>query len=288
MQRRTRSAPSPATVRAAFTLIELLVVVAIIALLVSMLLPSLGRAKRQAGAAVSLSNLRQLGIGLHLYNQTYRGHYPVHSMPTVPKMRWADFLWPFLRSPEVYMSPMLTGEELDNQMRKPFAHTVDPKTGAEIPGQTVYYGGYGYNYQYLGNGRTPDGVRPFHAGDADIRLPARTIAIADTHGSKNGTSHWTSEGVYAIDPPRMSIELGSKGSRKSSATPGPGQYSYCGGDDGDASRRATPAERNLGKVNIVFCDGHADAMTLEEMDDSNANGEPDNGYWTGRGDPNLR
>jgi prepilin-type processing-associated H-X9-DG protein len=44
----------------------------------------------------------------------------------------------------------------------------------------------------------------------------------------------------------------------------------------------------MGKVNIIFCDGHAGSMTLKEMDDSNCDGEPDNGYWTGRGDPNLR
>lgn len=54
--------------RAGFTLVELLVVVAIIGLLVSLLLPALARARRQARNSVCLSNLRQMGIGLVQYS----------------------------------------------------------------------------------------------------------------------------------------------------------------------------------------------------------------------------
>src|SRR5687768_9679296 len=59
-----------------FTLVELLVVIGIIALLVSMLLPALGRAKEQARRAACLSNLRQMGQALHMYANANKGHMP--------------------------------------------------------------------------------------------------------------------------------------------------------------------------------------------------------------------
>jgi len=65
------------TTARAFTLIELLVVVAIIALLISILLPSLARARIQAKLASDKANCKQIGTMMAAYQSEYHGAVPV-------------------------------------------------------------------------------------------------------------------------------------------------------------------------------------------------------------------
>ena len=73
----------PTLARGGFTLVELLVVIGIIALLISILLPALGKAQRQAKRTQCLSNLRQLGTGLMIYANEGKGRYPVQTVNSV-------------------------------------------------------------------------------------------------------------------------------------------------------------------------------------------------------------
>ncbi|GMU82758.1 MAG: prepilin-type N-terminal cleavage/methylation domain-containing protein [Phycisphaerales bacterium] len=93
------------TGRAAFTLIELLVVVAIIALLISILLPALNGARRQGRQTVCLTNMRSMGHAAMLYaqanretvvraeNQDGRMHFVAMLQPYLDQQATTNELW---------------------------------------------------------------------------------------------------------------------------------------------------------------------------------------------------
>jgi prepilin-type N-terminal cleavage/methylation domain-containing protein len=66
----------PTKQNGAFTLIELLVVIAIIAILAALLLPALSNAKEKGKRIACLSNLKQVGLGLTLYTDSYQERMP--------------------------------------------------------------------------------------------------------------------------------------------------------------------------------------------------------------------
>lgn len=133
--------------RKAFTLIELLVVIAIIALLMALLMPALQKARKQASAAVCLSNIHGTMIAVNTYIPTYDGYLPRSGRG-----------WPYegtLDYPTLLMSEGLDPSRLHcpGDVDKPGAIAVWWKTylGREIQ-YSDYMGDYmdGYKPEDLG------------------------------------------------------------------------------------------------------------------------------------------
>jgi prepilin-type N-terminal cleavage/methylation domain-containing protein/prepilin-type processing-associated H-X9-DG protein len=99
--------PDQKTVRArhGFTLIELLVVIAIIAILASLLLPTLGRAKEKGMQMRCMSNMRQLGLSAVLYAMDNRDFFPVRRDDN----RWPTQLKPYYLDTKLLLCPVDKG-----------------------------------------------------------------------------------------------------------------------------------------------------------------------------------
>jgi prepilin-type N-terminal cleavage/methylation domain-containing protein len=96
--------------RTGFTLVELLVVIGIIAILIALLLPTLGRAREQAKTVQCLSNLRQLATGTFLYIDAHKGKmvpYQYMDMNVTPAatLLWPQLITPYLKNKMVWSCP---------------------------------------------------------------------------------------------------------------------------------------------------------------------------------------
>jgi prepilin-type N-terminal cleavage/methylation domain-containing protein/prepilin-type processing-associated H-X9-DG protein len=240
--------------RVGFTLIELLVVIAIIAILASLLLPALARAKAKSHAIKCLSNLKQLGLSNFLYiNDTGK-------------------ILPYKIGPDLWMRGLALNYSKIDQIRicptAPYnkkqpsgSATTAWVWGTEINPATrepKWIGSYALNgWMYGGDWPDAQGLFPSVKNafrtEGDLLNPSRIPTFCD--------SMWVDAWPQAKDGRAPNIMVGDSG-----LNAGMSRIAIARHARPSAMPKTLPKGSRLpGNINVLFSDGHGESLSLMKL-----------------------
>lgn len=209
--------------RRGFTLTELLVVIGIIAILISILMPALGRVRQNAQSVNCLSNLRELGYATAMYVNEHKGCVPYPTTTQGEGCLWFNVVDPYLAARvRLGRTGVASDRSYQDYKQCPIYQSFDADGPSLAQGKTKEFARTYKMNSHLRN------FKPLtQAKITQVRNPENFVYIGDgTSLDQTGdiTSQWES-----------------------------GQFSM----EVDDITQAGPALRHMGGANILFVDGHA-------------------------------
>jgi prepilin-type N-terminal cleavage/methylation domain-containing protein/prepilin-type processing-associated H-X9-DG protein len=227
-----------------FTLIELLVVISIIALLIAVLLPALAAARESAQSMACLSNEKQIGISVVVYQDDYKTFYPgyrrVEQDGVTNTNEWwaARLTWfNYVSDTKVYRCPS------DRELRVDFVDMANLPAITDSDWRRVHYA---VNTDHVWTNRLYTHY-PERGNSASWQKPVRQIDITDPTKTINFTDSHSGPGT----------------------TVAVGAYDYMQSTYDAATTAGVPWARHssLQSINVAWCDGHATAVRITNIND---------------------